>query len=474
MSWSRSSPTHCAATERLTAPEGSMIFCAMGATASGGAVVGSSADRGESLPLTNEDLSILALESATVAGHSCKVIMLEERIDPDALRASIASRLDRAPLMSLCLSEVRGEPCWVPAAELDLNAQVVEAGGAEPLDLLEFRKAVAKTFQDRLDRSRPLWRIDVIPKLTWGGTALIWRIHHALADGFASMQMARGALWDEEPPPDGPQAGSGRPGSATRHQRIAHDRLAALRVAMREAPQPWVQSPFGGRIGADREVAFASVELQGLRDAAHIVDGATLNDAVLAVVAGGLHRWLEEHHGRLGTVRVKVPVSLHQPAAAGHEQGVEPGNRDSFFCLDLPVGPAEPLERLATIQRETRARKDGHDAQLLDGLMRELAKVPALRELAERALSHPRSFALNVSNVIGPRRPCRVLGSRVNELYSLAEIREQHALRVSVVSLCDSLNFGLVADPTLLGDVAGMAADMEAEATALVAQVKDV
>jgi diacylglycerol O-acyltransferase / wax synthase len=450
-----------------------MIFGAMGATASGGAAVGSPAGRGEPLPLTDEDLSILALESATVAGHSCKVIMLEDRIDPDALRTSIASRLDRAPRLCLRLSEVHGKPCWVPASEIDLNAQVVQAAGTEPLDLLEFRKAVAKTFQERLDRSRPLWRIDVIPKLTWCGSALIWRIHHALADGFASMQMAKGALWDEEAPPDGAHAGPATPrGSATRHQRIAHDRLAALRVAMREAPQPWLQSPFSGRIGADREVAFAAVELQGLRDAARSVDGATLNDAVLAVVAGGLHRWLEEHHGRLEAVRVKVPVSLHGTAGAGQREGAEPGNRDSFFCLDLPVGPAEPLERLATIHRATRARKDGHDAQLLDSLMRELAKVPPLREFAERALSHPRSFALNVSNVIGPRRPCRVLGSRVNELYSLAEIREQHALRVSVVSLCDSLNFGLVADPTLLGDVAGMAADMEVEAAALVAQVK--
>lgn len=446
----------------------------MGATASGGAVGGSSIDRGEPLPLTNEDLSILALESDTVAGHSCKVIMLEDQIEPEALRASIASRLGRAPRLSLRLTDVDGKLSWVPVPELDLNEHIVAARDSEPLDLLEFRQTVARTFQERLDRSRPLWRIDVIPKLAWGGSALIWRIHHALADGFASMQIARDALWDEEPPPKRGQAGSRKPSAAARsHQQIAHDRLALLRVAMRQAPQPWLQSPFSGRIGAEREVAFASVELQGLRDAARIVDGATLNDAVLAVVAGGLHRWIEEHHGQLGAVRVKVPVSLHQPARAGHEQSGEPGNRDSFFCLDLPVGPAEPLERLATIHRATRARKDGHDAQLLDHLMRELAKVPALQELAERALAHPRSFALNVSNVIGPRRPCRVVGSRVSELYSLAEIREQHALRVAVVSLCDALNFGLVADPTLLEDVAGIAAHMEAEAAALVAQVED-
>jgi WS/DGAT/MGAT family acyltransferase len=448
-----------------------MIISAMGATPRGGAAVGLSADRGERL--TDEDLSILALENDTVAGHSCKVIMLEDGIEPDALRASIASRLDRAPRLCLRLSDGDGEPSWVPAP-LDLGAQVVEAADLQPLDLLEFRRTVARTFQERLDRSRPLWRIDVIPKLAWGGSALIWRIHHALADGFAAMQMANAALWDEEPPPKRSQAASAKRPTATKSpQQIAHDRLAAVRAAMREAPQPWLESPFSGRIGAEREVAFAAVELQGLRDAARSADGATLNDAVLAVVAGALHRWLERHHGHLDAVRVKVPVSLHALEKAGAERPAEPGNRDSFFCLDLPVGPAEPLIRLRLIQQATRARKEGHDAQRLDALMRELGRAPELRQFADRALAHPRWFALNVSNVVGPRRPCRVLGSRVNELYSLAEIREEHALRIAVISLCDSLNFGLVADPTLLEDVAGMAADIEAEAAALVGQVDD-
>jgi WS/DGAT/MGAT family acyltransferase len=447
-----------------------MMLGAMGATASGGAAVGSSKDRGERL--SDEDLTILALENETVAGHACKVILLEDRIEPDALRASIASRLDRAPRLCVRLADVDGEPSWVPAPEVDLNAQVVVATGAEPLDLLEFRRTVARTFAERLDRSRPLWRIDVIPKLAWGGSALLWRIHHALADGTASMQMATAALWDEEPPPKPREAASRKPSASGRsHRQLAHDRLATLRAAMREAPQPWLESPFSGRICREREVAFASVELQGLRDAARSADGATLNDALLTVVAGGIHRWLERQHGHLQAVRVKVPVSLHGPESAGP---AGPGNRDSFFCLDLPVGPADPLTRLDLIQHATRARKEGEDAQRLDALMRELGRVPELRQFAERVLAHPRWFALNVSNVVGPRRPCRVVGSRVNELYSLAEIREEHALRISVISLCDSLNFGLVADPTLLEDLAGMAADIEAEAAALVAQVKDV
>jgi diacylglycerol O-acyltransferase len=193
---------------------------------------------------------------------------------------------------------------------------------------------------------------------------------------------------------------------------------------------------------------------------------------VLTVVAGGLRRWLEAQHGHLGAVRVKVPVSLHTQAPADGRRGDEPGNRDSFFCLDLPLGSADPLERLSAIRRATRVRKEGHDAQQLDALIQRLERAPRLAHFAERVLTHPRSFALTVSNVPGPPRPVAVLGERVQALFTLAEIREQHALRVAVVSLADTLNFGLVADPTLLPDVDQLARAIEAEAAALVDRLR--
>jgi hypothetical protein len=242
-------------------------------------------------------------------------------------------------------------------------------------------------------------------------------------------------------------------------------------------PQPWLRSPFDGHIDARREVAFTTAGTEELHRVGAAADGATLNDAVLTVVAGGLRRWLEAHHGHLGAVRVKVPVSLHplpppeppEPPPGGDP--AQPGNRDSFFCLDLPLGSADPLERLAAIRRTTRARKQGHDAQHVDALMRELAHSPRLSRFAEHVLAHPRSFALNVSNVPGPRRPICVLGVPVRALYSLAEIGERHALRVAVVSLAGTLNIGLVADPTLLADVGGLAAGMQAEAAELIGRL---
>ena len=432
-------------------------------------------------PLSAEDLSILALETEIVAGHTCKVITLGGRIDAGRLRESIAGRLERAPMLRMRLSDTDGNPCWVLDSDVDLAAHVVDAGGSEPVDMPGLRTLIAHLFQQRLDRSRPLWRIDVVPELDDGGSALIWRFHHAAADGQTAMRAAWEALFDEGD--DGPPPAPGR----RDHRRPAVDerraaepgeserRLASLGAAVRETPHPWHRSPFSGRIDAQREVAFASAPLDGMRRAARAADGATVNDAVLTVVAGGLRRWLESQHGRLGSVRIKVPVSLHHPAA--HEDGSpaeDAGNRDSFFCLDVPLQPEDPLARMRAVRRATRTRKDGHDAQQLDVLMRHLERAPQLRGFAERVLTHPRSFALNVSNVPGPRQPVHVLGARVRALYSLAEIREQHALRIAVVSLTGTLNFGLTADPSLLEGVDQLAGDIELEAAELLARIRYV
>jgi diacylglycerol O-acyltransferase len=438
-------------------------------------------------PLSREDLSILALENETVAGHTCKVILLDGAVDPRSLRTSISGRLPRAHMLSMRLGEIDGAPWWVPAHQVDMTAHVVEAPGTG--DEAGLRAAVAGIFAQHLDRSRPLWRIDVIPRRPGGGSVLVWRIHHALADGMTAMRIASAVLWDEAPV-TGSQTPVTRPRTTRTRSRaprparpVPHHRLAALLAAAREVPQPWLRSPFDGHIDARREVAFTTAGLEELHRAAAAADGATVNDAVLTVVAGGVRRWLEAHHGHLGAVRVKVPVSLHTlpppeplpgpspgPPAPGGDRA-QPGNRDSFFCLDLPLGSADPLERLAAIRRTTWARKQGHDAQHVDALMRELAHTPRLSCFAEHVLAHPRSFALNVSNVPGPRRPIRVLGVPVRALYSLAEIGERHALRVAVVSLAGTLNVGLVADPTLLADVGDLAAGMQAEAAELIGRL---
>jgi wax ester synthase-like acyl-CoA acyltransferase family protein len=202
-------------------------------------------------PVTPEDLSILALENETVAGHTCIVMVLRGTLGLDPLRSSIAGRLHRAPELGLRLGEIGGEPWWVPDLQLNLSAHVVQPDQAGARDEAGFTATVARIFEQRLDRSRPLWRIDVIPQLAGGRSALIWRIHHALADGWTAMRMASAVLWDaeedDEPGAAGPDRRQRAPGPGNP---VTHHRLGWLRAAVREAPRPWLRSPFNGHIGA--------------------------------------------------------------------------------------------------------------------------------------------------------------------------------------------------------------------------------
>ena len=214
----------------------------------------------EAFPLTPEDQAILALESATVVGHTCKVI----RVGPgapglDALRARVAERLPSTPALTRRLADTADGPAWVPDDRFDVTAHVAEVPGA-PTDPVAVSSVVAALFAERLDRSRPLWRLDLIP-VRGGGAALVWRVHHALADGTMLMRYAQDLLWDAS-------AGQKAAGPAHHHATSHADddvrrRGHLVGFLTREFARAH-DSPFDGRIGTRREVAFASTGLERL------------------------------------------------------------------------------------------------------------------------------------------------------------------------------------------------------------------
>ena len=414
----------------------------------------------DAVPLSAEDEAILRLESDTVVGHTCKVVRVARDLpDVDALRDRVAGRLASVPELTRRLVRTDAGLVWGPDEEFDL-ARHVGAPAPEPARGTGLPDAVAGLFAQRLDRAHPLWRLDVVDGEDGGG-ALVWRVHHALADGTTMMRFARALLWD--PAPAAEDAGRG-----TRQHRDAHGDDARRRRHLagffhREFARSLAVSPFDGQIGPRREVAFASTGLDDLRRVAKDLAGATLNDAVLTTVAGGLRRWIEVHHGRLGVLRVKVPVSLH------HE-GADAGNRDSFFNVGVPLDEPDPVPRLRATREATSERKTADDAATMDRLLRTLGDVsPALQRWCAQVERSPRTFAVNVSNVPGPRHPVSVLDAPVTGLYSIAEIAEHHALRVAVISLDDRLYFGLCADPAIVDGVQTIADGIEAECRDLVA-----
>ncbi len=408
------------------------------------------------VPLTAQDEAILRLEGRLLAGHTCKVIALAAPAPSlEELRARVAERIPAVPELAMRLGVANGRPAWVREPAFDPADQVVEAAGGAELDDRALRAEIARVFSERLDRERPLWRIDVA-RLAGGGAALVWRLHHTLADGTTAMRFARMLLWDREA--DGP------PAAAAHAARLADARRRRAHLARFFAREfARAPSPLDGEIGMGRQVAFASVPLAPLHEAARRLAGATLNDALLSAVGGGLREWVERRHGSLGTIRVKVPVSLHHP-------GEDAANADSFFIVDVPLAEGDPMTRLRLVREGTAARKAEHDAESMDRLLAELRGAsPHLAGLCEKVERSGRAFALNVSNVPGPKAPVSVLATSVVSMHSLAEIGLHHALRVAVVSMCDTLYLGFCADAEIVGGVEEIASATEREALAIVA-----
>ena len=289
------------------------------------------------------------------------------------------------------------------------------------------------------------------------GTAVVWRLHHALADGTTMMRWARELLWDE-PAQAVPAPAQARATAEAETRRRAH--LAGF--VEREYARSRGRSPFDGHIGTRREIGLAAVPLGALKDAARELGGATLNDALLAVLAGALREYLEAHHGQLSDLRVRVPVSLHRGSDAA-------ANRDSHFSFGLPLHIADPAGRLRAVRAATTKRKQENDAEIEDELLRHLGGSAPMQRFVSRLNDSPRRFAVSISNVPGPAHPVSIEGVEVRRLTSLAEIGKRHGLRVAAVSLHDTFGLGFCADPLLVPGVQLMADAAVTEAQRLIA-----
>lgn len=400
-------------------------------------------------PLGFDDVQILRLESATIKGHTGKVLIVGpgpggERLDVPDLRERVAERIEAIPRLRQRVDDVHAAaPAWVDA-DPDLEWHVAPAETDGPLDDDGLRELAGELIAERLDHERPLWRIDVAP-LEDGETALIGRIHHAMADGVSAIRVAGELLWDpvsDQPAQPGPAPSVKPIGEAKSAAERPSPKLREIGGALKRELRPGAHTALDRHIGPDREVAWSAYPLSRLKaigkDAG---DGVTVNDVVLATVAGGLRRWMKST-GR-GHVRVQIPVSLHSRS----EEADAIGNHDSFLNVDLPLHEDDARARLLALNTETSEAKHDHDAQTLYDFFHAIGRFRPLYEGVTRLTSGPREFALSVSNVPGPRFRPAILGHEITGFVSFAEPADRHALRVSVVSLGGDLAFGLCSDP---------------------------
>src|SRR5262245_44531685 len=441
--------------------------------------------------LSPEDSRILALESKSVVGHTCKVGIAEGTGDAvEFLRDRIARRIALAPSFRrrIVMTPYRLDaPVWADDPNFDVRRHVRGVPVARPVGDAELRRIVAGIMAERLPRDRPLWAIDVVEPLEDGSRAVVWRIHHALADGQAAMAIGAAPRGSDstEPeldppplPPAGPLPSSsrliaaalsdrahavghtthviGRRVASRRRMRESLDELRGAPGAIqRELVPERATSPLNAPAGRRRQVAFVDHPLDAVHEASHALgQGVTINDLLLGVVAGGLRRWLEVRHGTITPLRVQVPVSMHRE---GEAPGAVP-NRDSFVNIDLPVQEPDAARRVLAVNAQMRARKQAGDAEQLYTVFADVGQVSRhMFGLAHRIASNPHLYALSVSNVRGPAGTHYLAGGRIKDVYSLAEIAPHHALRVSAISFGGRMAIGLCADRDAIPELPDLA-----------------
>jgi diacylglycerol O-acyltransferase / wax synthase len=250
---------------------------------------------------------------------------------------------------------------------------------------------------------------------------------------------------------------------------LGRDRHVVLASPSVRAPS----TPFNKPIGPHRRWAFRSVPFDDVR-AVKNAAGATVNDVVMALCAGAMRRWLDDHDALPDAPLVAaVPVSVRTDAQVGTG-----GNRVSSIIVALPTNLADPAERLAAAHEAMRAAKEQHGAMPAD-LLADVTQfaMPALAGQAARLSARLRlverinPFNLIISNIPGPNVPLYYAGARLLAYYPLSAIAEGQGLNITVMSYGGGLHFGLIGDRDLVPDLDAMAGYLVDELKVLVRAV---
>ncbi len=463
--------------------------------------------------LTPQDATFLHQESANAHMHVGGVALFEGPAPSFAAFVDhIRGRLHLVPRYRQRLAVPpggSGRPLWIDDSSFNLEFHVRHLALPAPGSEAQLLEMTARLASQPLDRSRPLWElylvegIEPVPGSDHRRFALITKNHHALVDGISGVDLATVLLDLEANPPEIDTAGlrpwqpqpepsvvelirAGLGDSARAAARTATQLLDAatqparavdvvrdasegvgtlLWAALNHAPE----TPLNVPIGPHRRYLVVRQELADYRLVKDTF-GGTVNDVVLAVVTGGLRRWLRGRGIRTEGVELRalVPVSVRTEA-----QRHTLGNRLALMRGPLPVYVQDPVTRLAVVTQAMADLKESKQALGAAALVAvESLAPPAVLAQASRLQFSTRLFNLLVTNIPGPQVPLYILGKQLQDLFPLAFLPDGHALAVAIMSYDGRLEYGLLGDFDAMPDLAVVAEGIETSLTELVAAAR--
>ena len=448
------------------------------------------------------DAAWLQMEEATSLMVITAVLWFDEPVAWERLVRAVRERLvERYPRFRQRVRDpgVLQSPRWEDVPDFQVEAHLRRTrlpapGGREALEV-----RVGESMGEPLDPERPLWELHLVEGYEQGA-ALLVRVHHALADGISlarvllSLTDARAEEEERAPEPPEPERGADTWGKLWRGaQRVAGSAQAAWKRGAELLAEP-IQlmdlavegargasalsrlftlandppSPFTGELGRTKRVAWSRpVPVARVREIGHGT-GSTVNDILMAVVAGALRRYVEARGGGPADLRAVVPVnlrSLHEPLPRTL------GNHFGLVFLPLPLGTAEPMARLWELKRRMDGLKRSPEAAVVFGMLTAAGHAPApVERMAVEVMRRKASLVL--TSVPGPRRPVYLAGARLGGVMFWVPMAGRLGLGLSLFTYQGQVTLGVATDAGLVPEPRELIAHFEAELTSLAEGVR--
>jgi diacylglycerol O-acyltransferase len=418
----------------------------------------------------------------------------EGGFDIDRFRSFVESMLFPRYRQRIAHIPWTGDPIWVDDPRFNLHYHVRHLSLPHPGDERLLKRLAGHVMSLPLDHRRPLWELWVVEGLEENRFAILTKAHHCMVDGVgsvdlmtASMQLEPDATFPEPKPwLRRPAPGSLRLAADELSRRLGQGAAALgsvrdaamhpLRVAstlrrvvygLGEAFGAGLHqtspTPLNIPIGPHRRFDWLRHDLADVKAVKNSL-GGTVNDVVLANVAGALRYFLSRRGEDVRRLdfRAMVPVNVRRQEDVGGF-----GNRVSLLAAPLPLDEPDPRRRLARVAETTAALKASKQAEGIEtmekvgewGLMRLFARLSRLA-----AFSRP--FNIVVTNVPGPQIQAYMLGSPLRAVYPLVPLYKNQAVGIALFSYNGGLFCGLNADwdavPDLHVLVEALSEDFEA------------
>jgi len=446
------------------------------------------------------DAGLLYSESATVPLHICSVVLVDTSTVPggftlDKFRRNLGERIEALPELRAKLGDSQlnlDHPVWVQDNAFDLDRHLNRIALPSPGGREELGQVCGHIASVPLDRAKPLWEMWIIEgvdgaKLGDGGPlALMIKVHHAAVDGVSAANLLE-TLCDVEPdaaapapvdgagnPPPWAIAADGlmrfvtRPWQLTRvvpqtAAMVAKTVSRAMSGTAMAAPFSAPKTRFNAELTGERSIALVQLDLKDVKKVKN-QHGVKVNDVVMALCAGALRGYLAD--------RDELPAKplIAVVPASVHGESDRPGRNQlsGMFC-NLHTDVADALERLQAIAASNQRAKE-HSGSLGPTLLVDLAQLLSrgmygwlLGMMSRTPLTRTAIHNVVISNVAGPPATLYSCGAEVTAMYPLGPIFHGSGLNITVMSVADALNVGVISCPQLADDLWDLADRFDVE-----------